>query len=318
MADVYVKKDGEFQKVGDADINIVRNSVNEAELMKYLKEFWTEKKGGKHSDLIKKHKAILVNDLLVSPKDLFEQLNKNTFIFQNFGPFKLNSFLKNAKLDSYLKPEYVQHTLEVTTPQPSIGKGEFLLVSCFNNINFANEAGDLTDNDGNRIEVKGNHAPIGGPKGFDQMNKGIMFSIYYLFGTSPDYNDFTMSCSKDLQEKLKDNREKISDTMKLLQNNHTKSNELAKAMTDIFNDKLNTGKKEEQEYLLLNIVAAAHLYAYLKMQNANFLFSINESRFAGFETPKTLEQSYNIIFKYFDVNGWTTGNKGITMTLKEE
>ena len=51
------------------------------------------------------------------------------------------------------------------------------------------------------------------------------------------------------------------------------------------------------------------------MQKANFLFAINDKVFAGFETPTSLKKSYEIIKKNFKVNGWTTGNTGITFTL---
>ena len=46
------------------------------------------------------------------------------------------------------------------------------------------------------------------------------------------------------------------------------------------------------------------------------VFAINDKVFAGFESPKTLKQSYEIIRNNFKVNGWTTGNRGITFTLK--
>lgn len=308
MAEIYTKdNNGNFTSIGNADINQVRTVVNGAELSKYLKEFWTEKKCGKHPELMNKHKAILMNDLIVSPKDLFEQLSKNIFTFQNFGPIKLTDFLEKSKLDSYLKSEYLQHALTVTTHQPAIGKGEFLLVSCFKNINFSFESGDLTDDDGNRIEVKGNHASIAGINGFKQMNKSIMFSIYRLFNTNPDYEDLTMKCAENLEELLSKNPEQIKKTMLLLQNNVKESHELANNMTELYNEYPH----------LLDIVAAAHLFVYLKVQKANYLLALNDKVFAGFETPKTLKQSYEII-KHFNVNGWTTGNKGITFTLKTE
>lgn len=306
MAEIYTKdNNGNFTSLGNADLNQVRTVVNGGELSKYLKEFWTEKKCGKHPELMDKHKAILLNDLVVSPKDLFEQLNKNIFTFQNFGPIKLSEFLTKAKLDSYLKPEYLQHALTVTTHQPAIGKGEFLLVSCFKNINFSFESGDLTDDNGNRIEVKGNHSSIAGVNGFKQMNKSIMFSIYRLFNTNPDYEDLTMKCAENLEDLLSKNPEQIKKTMLLLQNNVKESYELANNMTELYNETPH----------LLDIVAAAHLFVYLKVQNANYLMALNDKAFAGFEAPKTLRQSYEII-KHFNVNGWTTGNKGITFTLK--
>ncbi len=306
MAEIYTKdNNGNFTSLGNADLNQVRTVVNGGELSKYLKEFWTEKKCGKHPELMDKHKAILLNDLVVSPKDLFEQLNKNIFTFQNFGPIKLSEFLTKSKLDSYLKPEYLQHALTVTTHQPAIGKGEFLLVSCFKNINFSFESGDLTDDNGNRIEVKGNHSSIAGVNGFKQMNKSIMFSIYRLFNTNPDYEDLTMKCAENLEDLLSKNPEQIKKTMLLLQNNVKESYELANNMTELYNETPH----------LLDIVAAAHLFVYLKVQNANYLMALNDKAFAGFEAPKTLKQSYEII-KHFNVNGWTTGNKGITFTLK--
>ena len=312
MPEIYTKdKNGKFKSLGNVNVS---NLIDTSSLDEYLKAFWADNKSGKHSEMAKKHKDLLNKDLIAKPKDLFDQLNSNRFTFQNFGPFKIANFLAKSKLDSYLKPEYVSDALMITTPQPAIGKGEFLLVSCFKNINFSEESGDLIDDEGHRIEVKGSHAAIGGVKGFDQMNKGIMFSIYNTFGTNPDYDDFTMDCSRDIQQKLIDNNEKCKQVMLLLQNNSNKSNHLADEMVELFNSKINDGT-DEKENLLLNIVAAAHLYAYLKLQNANFLFAINDKVFAGFEAPSTLKQSFEIIKNNFKVNGWTTGNRGITFTL---
>lgn len=308
MAEIYTKdNNGNLKSLGDADVDQVKSAVNNVDLTKCLKEFWTEKKCGKHPELAAKHKAILMQDCLVKPSDLFEQINQNKFTFQNFGPINLNTFLKKAKLDSYLKPEYLQHALSVTTHQPAIGKGEFLLVSCFKNINFAFESGDLIDDDGNRIEVKGQHAPIGGVSGFKQMNKSIMFSIYRLFGKNPDYQDFTMDCALELEKLLQDNPSAAKKVMLLLQNNEKESQSLANTMVELFNE---TGH-------LLETIAAAHLWVYLKIQKANFLFALNDKVFAGFAAPQTLKQSYEII-KHFKINGWTTGNRGITFTLKRE
>ena len=314
MPEIYTKdQNGKLKSLGNVNVG---NLIDTSALEKYLKSFWSDNKSGKHTEMAKKHKDLLERHLIAKPEDLFEQLNANKFTFQNFGPIKLVSFLKKAKLDSYLKPEYVEDALKVTTPQPAIGKGEFLLVSCFKNINFSQESGDLIDDEGRRIEVKGTHSAIGGLKGFDQMNKSLMFSIYNLFGTNPDYNDFTMDCAEDLQEKLEDNKDQRKKVMLLLQNNHNKSNHLAEEMLELFNTKIVDAPQDEKENLLLNLVAASHLYAYLKLQKANFLFAINDKVFAGFEAPKSLKQSYEIIRNNFKVNGWTTGNRGITFTLK--
>lgn len=314
MPEIYTKDNyGNFKSLGDVNVG---NLIDTSTLDDYLKDFWSDNKSGKHSDMAKKHKDILEKTLIAKPKDLFNQLNNNRFVFQNFGPYKISNFLRKAKLDSYLDSKYVEEALKVITPQPAIGKGEFLLVSCFKNIKFAEESGDLIDDKGNKIEVKGSHAPIGGLKGFDQMNKGIMFSIYNYFGTNPDSVDLTMECATDLQSKLENNKDNINKVMLLLQNNSKKSNHLANEMVELFNNEIDTS--ENKPNLLLNIVAAAHLFAYLKIQNANFLFAINDKIFAGFEAPKNLKQSYEIIRKNFKVNGWTTGNRGITFTLTME
>ena len=161
-------KDGNLEKV-----NGIHDDVA-VEVAKY----WTPKKSGKHPDLGKKHEAILAKDLKISGKDFFEQVNQNHFIFQNFGPISLKDFLRKARLDKYVKDEYLDDCLHVTSPQPAIGRGEFLLVANFGNINFADGSGDLVDNDGNRIEVKGKHANLGGKnEWFKQMNRSVC-SIY--------------------------------------------------------------------------------------------------------------------------------------------
>lgn len=310
MEKVYTKdKDGNFKELGEIDVNDVRATINRNELKKCIDNYWTDKKCGKHIGIGEKHEEILLKDLLVKPQDLFEQLDKNTFTFQNFGPMKLSQFLAKSKLDSYLKPSYLKDALTVTTPQPAIGQGEFLLVSCFKNINFSDKSGDLVDTDGNKIEVKGNHSSIGGVKGFKQMNKSIMFSIYRLFETNPDYDSFTMDCANDITEYLRKYPDRTKKVMLLLQNIDKESNNLANEMVEKFN--------ANDQSKLLEIVAASHLFAYMKFQNANFLFALNDELFAGFKAPQTFEQAYDII-KNFKINGWTTGNRGISFTLKKE
>ena len=56
------------------------------------------------------------------------------------------------------------------------------------------------------------------------MNKLIMFSIYRLFGINPDYNDFSMDWTEDLQQKLIDNPEQSFKTIIFVQNNLAESN----------------------------------------------------------------------------------------------
>lgn len=176
-------KDGNLEKV-----NGIHDDVA-TEVAKY----WTPMKAGKHPDLGKKHEAILAKDLKVSGKDFFEQVNQNHFIFQNFGPISLKDFLRKARLDKYVKDEYLDDCLHVTSPQPAIGRGEFLLVANFGNINFADGSGDLVDNDGNRIEVKGKHANLGGKnEWFKQMNRSVLFSLFNLFETGTQEKDLNL------------------------------------------------------------------------------------------------------------------------------
>ena len=56
------------------------------------------------------------------------------------------------------------------------------------------------------------------------MNKLIMLSIYSLFGTNPDYKDFKMDWTEDLQQKLIDNPEQSFKTIIFVQNNLAESN----------------------------------------------------------------------------------------------
>lgn len=310
MPEVYTKdKNGNFKKLGNVDTSNLLSTVNEKELDSYLKEFWNETKCGKHPELAKKHKDILKITMIAHPKDLFEQLNSNRFNFSNFGPLNLHNFLKDSKLDSYLKPEYIGKCLDVHTSQPDIGKGEFLLVSCFKNINFNLESGDLIDDEGRRIEVKGVHSSLGGNSDkFKMMNSSLMFSLYRIFNTNGDSKSLTMENISNLEQILKENKEKQKPVMLLLQNRKQEDNNLANAMVELFNEKGN----------LLKVIAASHLYNYLKVQNANFLFAINTDKmiFSGFSTPKDLNHAYSLLDN-FTINGWATGNTGISISLKK-
>ena len=74
MPEIYTKdNNGNFKSLGNVDTNSL---VNTSVLDKCIKKFWTEKKSGKHPQLAKKHKEILLQDLIAKPEDLFEQLNQ--------------------------------------------------------------------------------------------------------------------------------------------------------------------------------------------------------------------------------------------------
>ena len=42
---------------------------------------------------------------------------------------------------------------------------------------------------------------------------------------------------------------------------------------------------------------------------------LNDNVFAGFEAPKNLQQAYEIML-HFNVNAWLTGNRGISISMK--
>lgn len=312
MAELYTKtKDGQFKKIADVgndQAHQISNEINKEDLKKELANFWTAEKSGKHKDIASKHGTILIKDLLVKPGDFFEQANKNKFIFSEFRPIPLSKFLQKAKLDSFVKPEYVEDCLKVVTSQPAIGKGEFLLVSCFKNINFNKESGDLIDSEGHRVEVKGARAALGSTYSgnYKTMSKDLTYSIFSQFDTNPGGESLTIEAFDDLEKLLKNNGSKLKDVMNLLQNTDYTDRKVLKEMIALFN----------QVGHLKEIVAASHLYQYLKNQEASYLIALNDKMFAGFKSPSSVKEAYIIIKDNFKVTGWTSGNSGISITLK--
>lgn len=271
-----------------------------------LIEFWKDK-CGKHSDIMSSHEMILKKDLIVDLDDFINQVNKNTFKFGNFGEILLVDFLKLTELDHIVKPEYVKDCMRVTSPRPAIGKGEFLLVSNFANIQFAKESGDLIDKDNKkRIEVKGMNSTLSGDGKFKQMNKGIIYSIYRLFETSSEFTYFGPECAKDLETRLSKNKHLIPKVIELLQNYKIESNALVKETTKLYEEK---GKD------LLKCITAMQLYSYLKIQKATDLVVFGENKFVGFSAPNNLYESLNIV-SHFEIKGWELGKNGISIVLK--
>lgn len=308
MSEVYVKKDGEFKSLGDVnDSQLARisNNANLERIQKYLDSFWTKEKLGKHEDLKAKHGTILLKDLKADPKDFFEQLNENTFIFQEFGPIALKSFLKKAKISEFVNDSYIDDCMKVVTPQPAIGRGEFLFAATFKNINFADGQGDLIDTSGNRIEVKGKHANFGGSKELKQMNQSLMYSVFSLFETNTESKDMTLDTIDEIQNLLLKNKQKAKNVFSLLQNLENPSGNLTNQMFSFFN---------ESGDLRLTI-AAAHFLTYMKIRKADFLLALNDNVFWGFKSPNNLQEAAQTM-KNFNINGWMTGNKGISFTVK--
>lgn len=324
MAEIFTKNsEGEVQKLGDVSndqLSRIKNDANISDIKDMLSSFWTSKKKGKYTNMDEKHGSIIVKDLKSNPADFFEQLSKNTFTFQDFGPYSWNMFLRRANLDQLVdKDKYLDDCLKVRSgKRPEIGQGEFLFVASFNNINFASESGDLVDNEGNRIEVKGKHSNFGGDiEGYRPFNSSIMTSLYSVFGTNgptrtEDYiddkkkrsQDLTLEIIEDLQEKLIKNPQKTKQIMKLLQNRVNHSEGLANQMVELFNSK----------HDLKHVIAASHLLTYVQLQHADFILALNDNVYWGFKSPKTLAAAYDIVCN-FNINAWVTGNKGISVTV---
>lgn len=311
MPELYSKNGkGQFKKIANISNDTAHQLVNDINgdiLETKIKEFWTKKKCGKYPEIGKIHKNILKNTLKVKPEDFFAQIKENNFVFKSFNSIPLNDFLHKAKLDDYVSQNYIEECNNVITPQPAIGKGEFLFVSTYNNINFSAESGDLVDDDGNRIEVKGVRAELGGDKGFKQMNKNVVFGIFREFESNRNDDGLTLKIIDELSLLLLENKEKAKKIMKLLQNmSEIASDKLAENMTENF------FKTQD----LKNTIAAAHLMIYAKLQKANYLLALNNKNYACFKMPSNFEDAYKIIKENFNVIGWTLGGKGITITLR--
>ena len=277
------------------------NSLNEL-----LPKFWTKQKCGKHEGLDNQHGMLLMKHLLVNPKDFFEQLKINIFTFQNFSKIAWSDFLKRANLSEYLKPEYLNDALNITTARPAIGKGEFLFVSCFSNIGFSTGKGDLIDLRNNiLVEFKGIRSTVSGDgKQYKQMNRSLMYSVFSQFDTSCQTDHFNRDCAEELDELLKQHPNKTVKVLTLLQNITNENTKIAEEFASLYKLKGN----------IFNIVGAMQLYTYLRLQKATYLLMTNEQGFCCFECPKQPIDAYNIITN-IKLSSWETGNRGMTIGI---
>lgn len=312
MAELYTKtKDGQFKKIGDVDnsqANHIKTDINSDKLKDELLKYWTDKRSGKHNDLAAKHYDILKRTLKADPKDFFEQVNTNEFAFGNGKLYNIADILSMAKLGEYVTKDYIKACFDVSVPRPAIGRGEFLLVASFGNLNFASKAGDLIDDKGHRIEFKGIRAPLGNSSYFSIMSPKKLISIYSVFDMhKADHNNMSLEALDELKETIMHNTARTKNVMMQLQNTDEHDEVLARQMADIF---LQTKKLPE-------VIAAAHLFKYLRIMKADYIFAINKKQFASFRTPKTFEDAYELIVNHFSVSGWTDGNSGISITLEK-
>lgn len=275
-------------------------------LNKCLVDYWTAKKCGKHTEIIKQHGMLLLKNLKVDPEDLFEQINENKFTFQTFKLIPWSEFLNRANLAEYLKPEYIKDALEVTTSRPAIGKGEFLFVSCFGNLGFASGKGDIIDLNTNRTcEFKGVRSTLSGDnKTYKQMNKSLIYSVFSLFETGGEYTHFNRECAAEIDKLLKDKPNLLPKVLERLQNVSEPNMKVSRAFAELYNIKPD----------IFNIVGAMQLYIYMNVQKASYILFTNNEGFCCYEKPQTPQDAYRIVTE-LKLSSWMEGDYGMTIGL---
>ena len=278
-------------------------------LKKYLEMFWTPEKCGKAgepSEFIDQHDMILTKTLLVKPEYLLEQLNENTFNFQNFELIPWSDFLKRAKLAEYLQPDYIKYALEVTTGRPAIGRGEFLFVSCFSNLGFSKGRGDIVDmKSGKKCEFKGMRSTLSGDgKEYRQMNKSLIYSVFSLFNTGAEYDHFNRECAASVDDLLSEHPELLPKVLARLQNVYEPDMAFVREFGELYDLKKD----------LFNVVGAMQMCLYMKMQGASSIMFTNDEGFRCFEYPESAAEAYNIV-KGLKLSSWMTGDYGMTIGM---
>lgn len=273
-----------------------------------LKDYWKNKLGKHDESLMIEHGKEIESFCIVDSTDLFEQLNKNEYHFKNDDIGYWKDFLRKANISEYMKIQYVKDALDVTTHQPAIGKGEFLFVSCFKNLAFNKESGDLIDlSTKDKIEFKGNRSTIAGDGsiGYKPLTREMILSIDKVFGLGHN-GTFNKDLGELIDKKYKQNPniEKIKKALEILQNLENYS----EGLTDLFS-KLYLSKKN-----FFLTVAAMHMFAYLKLQKANYLVMTNDESFRVFKAPSNPEEAYTLVSN-LKVETWSFNKKGISVSL---
>lgn len=283
--------------------------MNPNNLKDCLTKFWTPKKCGKSGepeDFIEQHDMILGRTLIADPADLLEQLEENIFNFQKFDMIEWSDFLRRANLAEYLKSDYIRLALDVTTTRPAIGKGEFLFVSCFSNLGFANGKGDIVDfKSGKRCEFKGIRSTLSGDsRVYRQMNKSIIYSIFSLFGTGSSYDHFNRKCAEDIDELLKSKPGLINEVLKRLQNLTEPDLSFIRPFAELYEIKKD----------IFTVVGAMQFCIYLKIQNSQYILFTNDEGFKCFEQPRNADEAYHIV-NGLKLSSWQTGDYGMTIGM---
>lgn len=307
MAQIEI--DNKTVEIDDKTKQVIKNDVSKDTITEYLNKFWTEKKLGKHSDMIEKHEQIVMKNLKIDAETFFKDLSKTTFKPGNVGPYNLYSILNKTSLEDDLHPEYIEDCLNVTTTRPAIGKGEFLFAASFANIGFAKDNGDLIDiKTGKSIECKGVNSVIG--NGHSGQYKTMTKSLIYAITKMLDANDLSATYlnadfANEIKKRIGTNEKLMKKFFLITQNLENENEGIANACVKVY---------LEKKYLL-KTMAAAHLYIYMNLEKADYLLAINGKKFQMFEKPTSVAAAYEIIEK-FDISGWKEGDCGVKVTLK--
>jgi len=304
--------DGKTVRVDGDTAQRIMNISERPEIKKILDEFWTEKKLGRHTDLKSDHGSILLKTLQVDPEIFREDLMRNKLKLGNFSS-SLESVITGTKLSGDLKSSYVKDCLGVTTVRPAIGKGEFLFAASFVNLGFSSRAGDLVDLDtGAKIEVKGISAVLGNSQGgkFRPMTAKTMGTVFNYLGIDDvPKQDYYLSeeNAKKIKTAIGLDREKAKQIFTFLQNLRAENEAVARDAVPLYFE-----KKQ-----LIRIVAAMHLYAYMKIEMDDYLLIVNDEKFSIFRAPDSLEAAYDVIEK-MNLKPWREGEYGIKVTLGKD
>ena len=272
-----------------------------------LNKFWTPQKCGKIQDLAEIHEGLLNKYLKADPEDLFEQLNENTF---KFKPMRSSwrDFLNNANLAEYLDPKYTEDALNVSGGQPAIGKGEFLFASCFSNICFNSGRGDLYDKSTRlSAEFKGIRSNLSGyGKQYKEMNRDVILSIFGLFNTNVEGDNFNRDIAKKLDELLKKQPKNLLEVLNRLQNLQNPDIEISKEFAKLYQIKPD----------IFSIAGAQQLKSYMFQQKAAFMVFSNDNGFCCCKYPKTAQAAYDIVtYENVKLSSWFAGETGFTIGI---
>ena len=274
-----------------------------------MNEFWTKEKLGKHPQVAETAARLFKEYAICSSEQLLARLQESVYKFGNVAPIAWKDLLTKANLDDCLRQEYVTEALKVTTAQPAIGKGEFLLVSLFSNIGFTKDHGDLIDlTTKKRAEVKGIFSAIcnGYSDTYRQLTAELLRAIFAKYKMTPPAKLDKQACKSLEQFALKSD----ADLRYIL----TECRNTSMTHIPVINSAMSSFRSRSQPDLLLTI-AGMHLYDYLKLENSQYFIAVNDKQFECFVAPQNVYQAVEIL-KHFSIDGWQIGKRGVTITLK--